>query len=298
MTRILGLDFGTRRVGIAISDPGRTMAFPVERLRTSRARARRTLLSASSSARTRSSASSSVSRCTPAAGKVTSPRVLAGSANGWPRRPADRSSTSTSATRRSKPSRALLDAGLTRKKRKARRDKLAAQIMLQGYLDAGCPEKEAAAAPLSDQDAKPIVTTLIIGCGYLGERLGGLLSRAGERVCGTVRSQARAAEIARQGIEPLIADVLDPLRCAACPPPIASSIASASTVPPELRCDRFMSTDSATSSTVCRESLPRIVYASSTGVYGQTEGEWVDEQTPPSPRTESGRICLEAEERS
>ena len=30
MAKILGIDFGTRRVGIAISDPGRTMAFPVE----------------------------------------------------------------------------------------------------------------------------------------------------------------------------------------------------------------------------------------------------------------------------
>lgn len=33
----------------------------------------------------------------------------------------------------------LLDAGLTSKRRKARRDQLAAQIMLQSYLDAGCP---------------------------------------------------------------------------------------------------------------------------------------------------------------
>ncbi len=30
MTCILGLDFGTRRVGAAVSDPGRTMAFPLE----------------------------------------------------------------------------------------------------------------------------------------------------------------------------------------------------------------------------------------------------------------------------
>ncbi len=34
---------------------------------------------------------------------------------------------------------ALLDAGLTKKKRKARRDRVAAQILLQAYLDAGCP---------------------------------------------------------------------------------------------------------------------------------------------------------------
>jgi putative holliday junction resolvase len=33
-------------------------------------------------------------------------------------------------------------AGMTHKKRQQRRDMLAAQIMLQGYIDAGCPEEE------------------------------------------------------------------------------------------------------------------------------------------------------------
>jgi putative Holliday junction resolvase len=33
----------------------------------------------------------------------------------------------------------LLEAGLTNKRRKQRRDRVAAQIMLQGYLDAGAP---------------------------------------------------------------------------------------------------------------------------------------------------------------
>ena len=46
----------------------------------------------------------------------------------------------------------LIDAGLKRQKRKALRDQLAAQIMLQGYLDAGCPETEAKAAPLADDE--------------------------------------------------------------------------------------------------------------------------------------------------
>jgi putative Holliday junction resolvase len=35
----------------------------------------------------------------------------------------------------------LWSAGLTHKQRKARRDKLAAQILLQSYLDAGCPKE-------------------------------------------------------------------------------------------------------------------------------------------------------------
>jgi putative Holliday junction resolvase len=42
---------------------------------------------------------------------------------------------------------ALWQAGLTHKKRKARRDRVAAQILLQAYLDAGCPD-ESATGPL------------------------------------------------------------------------------------------------------------------------------------------------------
>lgn len=33
----------------------------------------------------------------------------------------------------------LWDAGLTHKQRKARRDRIAAQIILQAYIEAGCP---------------------------------------------------------------------------------------------------------------------------------------------------------------
>jgi putative Holliday junction resolvase len=36
----------------------------------------------------------------------------------------------------------LWDAGLTHKRRKERRDRLAAQILLQAYLDAGCPGEQ------------------------------------------------------------------------------------------------------------------------------------------------------------
>lgn len=42
---------------------------------------------------------------------------------------------------------ALWQAGLTHKKRKARRDRVAAQILLQAYLEAGCPD-ETSAGPL------------------------------------------------------------------------------------------------------------------------------------------------------
>jgi RNase H-fold protein (predicted Holliday junction resolvase) len=43
----------------------------------------------------------------------------------------------------------LWSAGLSHKDRKARRDKLAAQILLQAYLEAGCPIS-ADAGPLDE----------------------------------------------------------------------------------------------------------------------------------------------------
>ena len=39
----------------------------------------------------------------------------------------------------------------------------------------------------------------------------------------------------------------------------------------------------------------QIIYVSSTSVYGQADGNTVDESTPPNPLTEGGRCCLQAE---
>ena len=106
----------------------------------------------SSSRKTKSSGSSSAYRCTPAGARDSSRVRPARLASGWrtvTERPVlyfDERYTTVEAEHR------LIDAGLTRQKRKALRDKLAAQIMLQSYLDAGCPEIEAAAAPLADPD--------------------------------------------------------------------------------------------------------------------------------------------------
>jgi len=44
----------------------------------------------------------------------------------------------------------LIAMGMKRKKRKGYRDMLAAQILLQNYLDAGCPETTSPSTPLAD----------------------------------------------------------------------------------------------------------------------------------------------------
>jgi nucleoside-diphosphate-sugar epimerase len=141
------------------------------------------------------------------------------------------------------------------------------------------------------------MTTLIVGCGYLGQRLGTCLHQQGERVFGTVRSPGRAALIAALGIEPVIADVVVP-----------NSLGRLPEAERVFYCVGFDRTSGVSMRTVyvdglrhVLEALPtsvtRFVYASSTGVYGQTDGGWVDETSLTCPWHESGRVCLAAEER-
>ena len=40
----------------------------------------------------------------------------------------------------------------------------------------------------------------------------------------------------------------------------------------------------------------RFVYVSSTSVYGQDDGGWIDEDSETEPTTDGGRICLAAEQ--
>jgi nucleoside-diphosphate-sugar epimerase len=140
------------------------------------------------------------------------------------------------------------------------------------------------------------MTTLIVGCGYLGERLAARLIQHGGRVFGTVRSPARADHIAALGIEPVIADVVKP--------------GSLGRLPDAGRVFYCVGFDRAAGFSMrsvyvdglrnvlnqLPTSVTRLVYASSTGVYGQTAGEWVDETSPTDPLHESGRVCLEAEQ--
>ena len=46
----------------------------------------------------------------------------------------------------------------------------------------------------------------------------------------------------------------------------------------------------------CGQRPKRIIFVSSSGVYGQADGEWVDETSPTEPRAFTGQIMLEAEQ--
>lgn len=139
------------------------------------------------------------------------------------------------------------------------------------------------------------MSTLIVGCGYLGRRVGAWLARRGEAVYGTVRSSRRAEEIAGLGVIPRIVDVLD-----------SRTLADLPEVHRVLYCIGYDRKSGADMRSVrvaglralldrLPGSVARVVYTSSTSVYGQTGGEWLCEAAPTEPRTTSGQVCLEAE---
>ncbi len=141
------------------------------------------------------------------------------------------------------------------------------------------------------------MSTIIVGCGYLGKRVGARLRQRGERVYGTVRSRSRADAIAGAEIDPVVADVLDldSLRSLPATDRVFYSVGFDRTAGPAMRTvyvDGLQNVLDNLSPTV-----RRFVYAGSSGVYGQTNGEWVDEDSPTDPRHESGKVCLEAERR-
>jgi putative Holliday junction resolvase len=142
---VLGVDYGAVRVGLAVSDPDRKFAFPLEVLQ----RRNRDADAAFFRALVEREEVGVIVVGLPVHldGRESRESALARSYATWlaevtglPVSLYDERFTTSHAES------ALWDAGLTNGKRKQRRDKVAAQMMLQAYLDAGCPADAAPGA--------------------------------------------------------------------------------------------------------------------------------------------------------
>ena len=136
--RLLGVDYGEVRVGLAVSDPDRKIAFPLA-IYTRQGRERDAVYFR---AVVKEEAVFGLVIGLPVhmsgdeGEKAAAARTFGAwlvETTGLPATFWDERFTTVEAEA------ALWAAGLTHKQRKARRDKVAAQILLQAYLDAGCP---------------------------------------------------------------------------------------------------------------------------------------------------------------
>jgi putative Holliday junction resolvase len=140
-TRLLGVDYGSVRVGLAITDPERKIAFPLathERRDPARDAAYfRQLVEQEQVGQLVVGLPVHLSgREGQKAGEARAFGTWLAEVTGLPVLYWDERFTTVEAES------ALWDAGLTNKRRKARRDRVAAQILLQSYVDAGCPAEE------------------------------------------------------------------------------------------------------------------------------------------------------------
>lgn len=128
-------------------------------------------------------------------------------------------------------------------------------------------------------------TLLSIGHGYSAQALARRLQAKGWHVLGTTRSPAKAAQMAAAGVEP----VLLPGSLA---PALARATHVLTSVAPEGAGDPILAVHGAE----LRAARPEWVgYLSTTAVYGDHAGGWVDEETALTPATARGRARVEAE---
>jgi len=136
---------------------------------------------------------------------------------------------------------------------------------------------------------------LIAGCGYVGRTLAAELAGDGHSVWGLSRSP----DALPRDVTPLAADLCAPESLAGLPPSLDAVAYLAA--PSGSDDDRYRRTYVEGLSNLLRAldqqgQVPaRAIFVSSTAVYAQADGEWVDEDSPTEPAHFSGRRLLEAE---
>lgn len=147
------------------------------------------------------------------------------------------------------------------------------------------------ACPSPARRKRPVL--LIVGCGDVGLRVARLL-RGRWRLLGITTSTERKAELRAAGIVPLVADLDAPATLQR-----AAGLADAvlHLAPPPLQGRSDPRTASLLAALARRGGVRRIVYGSTTGVYGDCGGARFDETRAVAPATDRARRRVDAEQR-
>jgi nucleoside-diphosphate-sugar epimerase len=136
---------------------------------------------------------------------------------------------------------------------------------------------------------------LIVGCGYLGHRVAMRWLARGDVVYAITRRPERAATWQSDGIRPIVGDVTHRETLEEFPE--VETVLYA--VGHDAESGQSYETTYVAGLKNVLETLPstfrRLIYISSTGVYGDSGGEWVDEETACHPQRAAGKACLAAE---
>ena len=135
---------------------------------------------------------------------------------------------------------------------------------------------------------------LIAGCGYVGQATADLFFENDWKVEGWTRSPESAQELCGKAYSVQAVDISDKIQVAGSKREYDAVVHCASTRGGDVDLYRQVYLNGA------RHLLDRfvgskIVFTSSTSVYGQSDGAWITEESATDPARETGRVLLEAE---
>ena len=136
---------------------------------------------------------------------------------------------------------------------------------------------------------------LLAGCGDLGERVAQCLRKRGDEVW-ALRRQPTARD--RHGIHWLRGDLTDPASLRELPVGITRLVYLPAPETRDKAAYRAIFVDGLRHllDALDGRKLAQVVFVSSSAVYGEHDGDWVDEATPAEPLGFNGAVLLEAEQ--
>ena len=135
---------------------------------------------------------------------------------------------------------------------------------------------------------------VIAGCGFLGEATAGFFLEAGWRVLGLCATAESAARLSASPFAVAVSDISKPMA-------VPTGWSDPDVI---LHCASSGRGGADAYRAVYRDGLQhllhafspkRLIFTGSTSVYSQTDGSWVNEESPAEPDRETGQILLEAE---
>ncbi|MHA6727179.1 NAD(P)H-binding protein [Chryseobacterium sp. A301] len=139
----------------------------------------------------------------------------------------------------------------------------------------------------------------ILGCGWLGFPLAKALFKMGYAVNGSVRNTTDFLKLEQVGIEPFLLDLKTNSVAGDIENFLNNKEVLLISIPPKLRTDtneNFVAKIKNLILYIQNSTVKRLIFISSTSVYGNSRHDLVTEETVPGPETESGKQLLEVEQ--
>lgn len=144
---------------------------------------------------------------------------------------------------------------------------------------------------------QPATNWLVFGCGYLGGRVAQRWRTAGGQVYATTRQLGKADELCQRGIVPIVGNITDGQALPVLPDQSFDGVLFAvgrDGSSGQSHRDVFLG-GLMQAWKLVSDRCRWFGYVSSTGVYGDAAGAWIDEDSPTVPDSPGGAACLEAE---